>query len=423
MRKHLWNGWLVGTLLGWVVAPAIAQSRPPFRPPVQPRVIDQPGVTAPKPPADGKAPYEEPAAAKPLLKPSRPLTREEQDRVRSAQRTAADMVARSQSAFERGLMPLPDYLEQLSLADEIDLTAAELRQSEEDRLAVLRQQLVRYREAARDLEGFVRQAGPIGFGDQAFAQAFMARAEANVAFAENRGRAAWDALKQQSEWAARYAQVRWLDESLGLVPPETLLEAELLDGVASFPPGPRQAEAVARSLRQYRGDLVELQERVRRWSAQGAGIGRSDRVEGTRFELARVDMELAALQGDPRTRRAAFAEAVEASEALHGELTKYHVTGTATLFDIAAAWRQRDTLFREFAATDGPRNDQLLDAVAAGLARDYADVVRVAQQTRDLRGRHAGDVHYVRTLEAAGDLREIAAAIRPVEPVVAPPPR
>jgi hypothetical protein len=344
--------------------------------------------------------------------PPRPLTRAERVRLLRAAESAETLARSSGDAFHRGLMPLPDHLEQLSLAGRIEHDVARLSGSPDAQLDVLLRQVERYRGIVAHLERFTAANGPIAAADMHLARALLARTEAALDGAARRPAQAILSASHGDVAAELQVDRRTFDERLGLSTPEAVLDARLQQGVAPALDTKSPPDVPPRALADYRDGLAALAARVEVWGRLGAGIGRADRLQNLRIHQAAIDRELAEAALDPAAMEVALSRAVEDSETLHETLSGFHRTGTATLFDLASAWRLRSDLIASRPASEPnsisePASETPPPGVAA-LEQDYEAIARLAAGQRDLRGRHAADVKYIRGLADVTELRALA---------------
>jgi hypothetical protein len=353
-------------------------------------------------PADGSR-YEETGGTPRADAPPRPLTRSERERLRKAAESAAALARHSGEAFHRGLMPLADHLEQLSLAGRIEFDVARLSDSPDARRDVLRQQAERYRGIVTHLEQFTAAYGPIAAADMHQARALLAQTEAALDGAAGRSAQATRNAAQAAVESGSHVEQRTFDVGLGLAAPEAVLDAHLQAGVIAATDTKSPPGVNPQALADYRGGLAALAERVEGWGQLDAGSGRADRLQNLRVHQAAIDRELAEVARHPAAMEAALGRAVQDSERLHETLAGFHQSGTATLFDLASAWRLRSDLVASRPASDTPPPG------GARVERDYHEIARLASHEHDLRGRHAADVQYVHGLADVTDLRALAA--------------
>lgn len=359
-----------------------------------------------QPGAENSAPvirHEEKSPREPSAKPPNKLTRPEKRLLAQADEAALRLSARSDEAFRRGLLPLADHLRQLRLAGSLRRSVAGVGgESQERRHA---EELNRYRGIVRQLEQFRQPAAEGWAADLALTHIWLARAEAVSASEAGDSAAMQAALQRQAEWARRHAALRRFDESLGLADPRSVADADRLERRASLDALPRlptrvESQAV---LQADRDDLKSLAGKVERWSQQGAGIGRGDRLHELRFERAQTDALLSAIHQEESARRSALESAERELNALFQMQRQFHARGTAKLFDLARTWSDRQSLHDQARDLKGFPTKSAKESHD----RDFEQLQSLAQQTRDRRGRLAADIEFIAVLKMQQDLARI----------------
>lgn len=245
---------------------------------------------------------------------------------------ATEELGPATSAYHRGLMPLPDYLDHIASVT-VDGSPEAVR--------ALRMGLME--DVVARLEAF-RQPAAIGWA------ADLAEARYHLASAEG----ASDDVREQL--ADRAIALREADIRFGLASPadaaETIARVMPVDGVDED-----RREALAERAQGH-------------WATQVAsGVGRAD------------ELLLARLRAGELTAN----EAGELSGQAFDLITQFHANGTASLYEATEAYTALETVAVGY--TEG-----IPPTVLAGIESRREQLAELAAGTRDLRGRNEADV-------------------------------
>lgn|GEM_PF-4776571 len=455
-----------------------------------------------------------------------PLTAADLTRINTAAQWGERLTRQSGEAFQRGLLGLPDHVDQLELAYRIQATGAQLKEDRRLRAEALARHIRLLEGAAAAMD---RAAGEIvraeeqllGPGidpqraekswasDRVYARLLAANARSALAQLEDdpiqrdqarRAAAALAAqfaqrqmadlalpVEQKSGWAtvqdvlrtttqlrtlgqfeftlqdepaglersapdtSFYRQLRPVLDRLQLVAQteartvaadqqlagqlgqlaqttvtlaDTVRLAELLEPGIGLEPQRRAA-----ALAGYRVQLQQIVRQMQQLAQREVGVGRADWVLQGQLDLAGSVAGLAELGGDDRlfgeavavanalgqrlfeTQWALFGTRARPPQAAGGTLEnplggRYNTWAVLNLFDIARAWSVRqDLLYRaaQRGLTVGP--------ISISQQRtNYAQLLKAAADTTDLRGRNTPDVSYVKTLAFSDQLAQLRAA-------------
>jgi hypothetical protein len=302
--------------------------------------------------------------------------------LRDAQTTGQRLLDQSRDSFGRGLMPLPDYLDQLSMATELNVRLARSTNQKVVQHQWVSSQVRQLESAVTQLNRFQQPASAGWQADLFLAKFSLAAAQFQLAKLDDRPEQAEAAQTRAAEFARQHLDKRMDDASIGHASPlETWRAISLLNQTES------------RSSLANRAALQDAFDAAKRWNVTGAGIGRNDLRDALEYELARVDLN----ESMPGTQ--AFTKNAERAESILVKLqqtaTRYHSTGTASLYDVAATWRERSEL-HAFLQSKG--EDFVPKAWKQRRDSDLQDLQRLAARTTDLRGRHAADRTYIELL-------------------------
>ena len=341
----------------------------------------------------------------PQSSPPRPLTVRERQRLQRANQAARNLVQESEQAFDRGLMSLQDHLLQLQTADDVALSAAAMQDDSSALRQVLRHRVERL-GTIRNGYRSVNNYWPIAPGDQALVETLLAQAQAELAAVEDERqtdrRAAANA--HVVDWTERLTDATELEVVRGSGTPEEVLQARKIRSDLRIPP--ENITAIQTALRDQRQEQAVFVQQLEQWAGVGSPLGRADRLAAARFELARLDYDLANLHGRANARETAFRNGMQASSDWHAALAEYYPIGTASLFDLATAWQQRRGMVAQFTAD----TETSPDRIRRGLSQDFQEIRQMAAATQDRRGRIAADVQFVEVLGDRVVVDQIAAA-------------
>lgn len=305
--------------------------------------------------------------------------------------TSRRLFDQSRDSFERGLMPLADHLDQLSVATQLNLRlagATNQREVQRDWQA----QLVRQLEGVTgQLERFRQPASAGWEADLLLARFSLASANAQLAKLDDKQALASQAQMQASEFARQHWAKRLDDSSVGHSSAMQIWRATSLLNSAE-----------GRSAGASRSVLLQAVEATDRWSFAGAGIGRNDLREAFQYEIARVDLQ------DSKPGTQAFEANAQQAESLlvrlHETTMQYQSKGTASLYDVATTWRERSEL-HSFLQSTG--SDLVPKTWQQRRAADLRGLQRLSARTTDRRGRNAADSTYVEVLTLAEKTAEL----------------
>ena len=308
---------------------------------------------------------------------------------------------RSRHAFERGLMPLADYADQLDLALQIETAVAIRHENDFARDAALTAHADQLKTAAHLLRQF-RQPGARGWrADVAHAE-FLA-ADAALRATTNRQDIPGLELVSRSvhAQALRHFQLRLADFEQGLASLSDLSRAA--SHLASNISGQETSDSVVRDMSEYRVRLQQNLLATEELARLGAAGGRIDRIHAAQFELNRSTVLLAGLTNDRQSASYAFQAADNAAQQWLASQSRLHGSGTLRLFDLAQGWYRWQELHQQ-AHRFG------LDVPKASSVQQQSDLqrlVRLSHRHTDVRGRTAADVSMVHSLEILTHLRDL----------------
>jgi len=287
----------------------------------------------------------------------------------------------SNSAFERGLLPVVDFLDHYSAAEEVRLQHL----SDPSDPAAIRRAMQPRREALRNavqqMERFHQPAAASWSADLLLLRHALAQTDLQLAiWTGDRQHVA--ALSQQTQSLAwqQYQQRVFDAQFLGH---GSLLQ--LMDSAAllQLPP--------ATEIAQRKRVLGTLEH----WEQQGAGIGRSDAVRQASVELAKTQLQIRDVRL-PREALPRFIAADRLARDLFADQQQYVTHGTASLSDLSRSWRLRRQIHDQALWLDM----ELPAASRQALGEDLVQLEILSQQIRDRRGRVASDLLYVQVLRA-----------------------
>jgi hypothetical protein len=326
------------------------------------------------------------------------LNRAQRRDLEQARRRAADLTGQSQSAFERGLMPFADYLEQEALVQWTEQLLSDVRFAGSS-VSVRRQHLARMQTALNQLRQFNQPNAKHWEADVALAEWAVADAELELAREERGGAATLQAALRRSESAREHRRLRLRDADVGWASlQDTSLASSLM--VSSTLPDAPGRDVSASDHRTY---LTFVAERTAGWSRDGAGIGRADRVQASKLA---VDLdELAAnLQSDRKDRaQQSMRRADRGIRELFATQREFHEKGTASLYDVCRTW----LAWRELHEMGAGQPDLVDAGQLAERQQARATLSGLADQTLDQRGRNAADITVVRLAEQMDDLETL----------------
>lgn len=337
-------------------------------------------------------------------RPTVELTRESRQFVAKRTEEAVVLAGQSSLAFERGLLPLTDYLSQLAMVEYVDVRAADLG-GPGQREAVYRRQVERLEDAWQRVA--FREPGVRGWRSDAL-MAELALTEARWKLAEANGDAgAMAVLKSDGEILARaHFEQRARDFRLGFatLPMMAYSAKRSADASLARNLGARTDAALGQNRQRYL-DLVLAQTAA--FSTIDQGVGRLDRVA-----TARLDVDLAsALAADPPALTADnVSQASRGFEDIFSQQMEYYRHGAATLHDVSQTWMAWHDVHQ--AATLNAE-DALDESEVSRRGDALHDLQLLAENVTDRRGRHAGDVTFVQLAGRIDELDELYSEVDP----------
>jgi len=324
-----------------------------------------------------------------------PLTMEELATIRrTIPPHVATQMAEARDAFRRGLMPLSDYRTHWDVAA---VTAERLSQVVGFPRSFERMVVNHTARLESDLAEMVALNQPAATGsqaDQILVQLWRHDLQRQIQRSRQPGK-----LVPPTAEEARLAREQW-----------RLRSAEFSLGTASLTDLDQAGAWLAAteangpsSVSQYASLLEETLQARQKFAQAGAGLGRSDLVALAQF--SRAQQSIAGTTTPEETTRA-IQQAWTAAEAAFDEQVAFHQRGTASLFDVAASWNLRSSLFdraqqRDLTVAPDRRNR---------LSDDLNRLQAMAAAVGDLRGRNAADVAMVQTLSDRQRLRILTTA-------------
>jgi len=299
---------------------------------------------------------------------------------------AATLVLQSTDAFERGLLPLEDYLEHLRFVSYVERRRAMEHQHPSELKAAARRHMERVEHAAMLLQAFRQPAAEGWEAETLLAQAVAAEATAEFEKLNGNRQRAELATQEFQNLALRHLDAREFDaQILGIGSLPTLAAAVEL--VAKSNGNPDAETAVSQTLQKV---LVTTE----RWNAEGAGLGRADEVDRAQAAEARNRGHWALISKDLPEFSAAVQDAEQASLELYETRLEFYQTGTASLADLTEALLVRNRV-HQLAATG---KDLLSPEMDNNWERDLHQTVELSRSIEDRRGRIASDVQFLSLL-------------------------
>ncbi len=292
------------------------------------------------------------------------------------------LITQSRDSFDRGLVPLVDHLDQFSLAANLNLRVASSQKNRETQLEWHRLQVRNLEGVTTQLERFQQPASAGWEADVLLARLSLAQAQSRLAAFEGRTNTVTSAQRAIIDLARQHWDKRLDDAGVGHATPMQLWRAAGLAFASEN-----------RTLDADRNFLVQAIQATDRWNLAGIGIGRDDVRDAFRFELTRVDLLAAKPGTESFNTQAQRAEA--SAKKLFDSISQFQSQGTASVYDLAAAWRQRQEL-HSFLKENQP--EPLPAEWQQRRSNDLRQLGRLATQTTDRRGRTAADISYVELL-------------------------
>lgn len=323
-----------------------------------------------------------------------PLSRNDRRLVESANRTAAALAQQARDAFQRGLMPLGDYADQIEAATQLRLTAADISDDPKARVAALQFAAGSMQQAAGALRRFNQPAAEGWLADTKFAELLAVNSQ--LALAREQGLTGETErlshvgrqLAAQS-FSARLADYR--EFGVAQLPELSRAASYLASPSGEKLSNVAEADAAQQGLlTEYRNVLRETVSRTRQLAQAGAGLGRSDQLLLAEAELQRAEGFVATAHGNTTAANQAYAASADAAQRAQDEMARYYQAGTADLFALGRAWQFANEVSGRV-KSDTPRD------TSASAAR-LSQLNVFAGGMRDRRGRHAADAAFVGSL-------------------------
>ena len=315
----------------------------------------------------------------------------------------------SRNAFEHGLMNLPDYASHLEVALWLRTKLANLREDREAYIGAFANHGSLLSRAAGQLIAFNQPASKGWAADVSLAELLATNAQAALAMARKDQAAVAKASRQSVKRAQRLYTLRLADVSVGLAElPQWADAASYLNGdrkdSTARDSNSRQPANFGQNvdgLATYHQELSKIVAQTKKLSQQGAGLGRSDRLNMARFELARTAAMLAQVSGDHRAADAAVNQAAAFARQQFETQLEFYQTRTASLYDLTQAWSNRQALL------DSTRQAgfETANKTSSQQRNDLQTLLKLAGETTDLRGRNAADVTLVHSLSTLEELK------------------
>jgi|GEM_PF-4642928 len=299
----------------------------------------------------------------------------------------ADLEQQSTDAFQRGLLPLADYLEHLRLVHSVEQRFASERGDKRGVAAAAQRHVSRLQQATGLLEAFRQPASAGWVADTLLAQAVTAEAEAEMAALRGNRQEAELAEQKFQQFSLQHLQALEFDErELGLGSLPTTAAAVAM--VETADPSASTADATA-AVRNYVLLTTE------RWNAgSDSGIGRSDEVLKAEASAAADRGKWALVSKDMPQFAADVTQAEEAAQSLFNQRLEFYKTGTASLADLTNSLMLRNRVHQLASSADGVYTEQM----DRRWERDLHQLVDLSNSVEDRRGRNAADVGFVQIL-------------------------
>jgi len=296
------------------------------------------------------------------------------------------LARQSTDTFERGLLPLGDYLEQMRFVTYVEQRYAAERNQQRNVIAAAERHVAQLQHAAELLERFRQPAAKGWEADTLLARAATEEAQAELARLQGE-KALADAAEQRFQTLAMdHLRAREFD-------------TQVL-GIGSLPTMAAAIEMVEKTAPSgdTKGDEAERRERIllttERWHADDAGIGRADAVDKARVEADKSRGNVALVNRDAPRFVEAIQDAEQASRDLFQTRLEFYHHGTASLADLTNALLVRNRVHQVASSQEGLFTQEMDTA----WEKDLREVVRLADGIEDHRGRNAPDIQFVTLL-------------------------
>jgi hypothetical protein len=342
-------------------------------------------------------------------KPLRPLSRNDHRRLRQSVGIADRLSAESRRSFNRGLMSLNDYADQVASAVTIQTTVAGMRENKADLKRAYQLQVELWDNATRRLQEFNQPASKGWAADLKYAE--LLKTDAEIALARNRNlrddrMRLLSLVEQRNELARQHFELRSQDLEVGLATLPQLARAASYLELKNFGQENSTSEnsSVSSVINSYRKTLKNVVvNQTQTLYERGAGLGRSDRLALAFSELARIEAEFDERSESVPSVSANLVKAENyARDAFETQL-KYYQKGTASLGDLSRVWTIRHTIHSQRNRID----EKPYQKISPHLQSDLDRLKELADSTRDLRGRYVADVTYIRSLNTLVGLNEL----------------
>jgi hypothetical protein len=385
------RGALIGAIVGTVCASASAQSRQPkvfelkngaFRPAAPVKLMSD----APKAPV-----VETPAKT---VEPSCEKPRQPGDSTELL-RMAAEIERLSRQSFQRSLLKLEDHSEQLDVALQLRLAAAERNKSPESAVRSAYRRRAEALKAAGVQTANLGQVGAAGWASEsAYGQLLASSAAADWANArgDHLARQTW--VDQSKRSAQNLLQHRGWDHRMGLTGDRQLLDAQAKATLPMQPGAAGQSQRNAAAVAQMRKMMDSHVTRLEQMQPRPGGNARPDELHAARARLLATTATMELRAGRKRAAKQSLLEADRHAALEFRDLQRFQKTGTAGLPELIRNFRGRKQLHQALvdAGFEIPNNH------LAGRQRDLKSMADVAKRTLDRRGRNGADVAVVQGL-------------------------
>jgi|GEM_PF-4359179 len=363
----------------------------------------------PAAPLPGETPAPAPAAVRSTLPP------EWNRRLGETQRLLEQLEQQSRSAFDRGLMPLGDHIDQLTLALQTRVAIAALQNRPQERRAAVATHAAQLKQIVENLAA-LQQPGAQGYlADLSYAKSLYWEAEAELARLEQapdreaEARTRWAAATRE-QYERRLADFQ-VGEATAFEMGRAIQQLQRFRAATS---ATKPQESGARDTAPLDVPLVGERE-------LNVTATRVDSRLAFQSALAQQKAWQAQEKGNAQSALNAFREAERRSHEQFEAQLKFYQVGTASLFQLASGLKARQDLSHamEMAGLSEPQ------PARASRQADMQRLQELAQSVSDLRGRNAADVLFAQALPYSSwyqeQLRERARAERDAAPASVPP--
>lgn len=298
---------------------------------------------------------------------------------------ARELEEQSTQAFQRGLLPLTDYLEHMRTVYEVERRDAIDRQDRRALLNAAQANVARLNLAAEQLAAFRQPAAEGWEADVMLARAAAAEASGELATVNGNRSEAELAKQKFQEFAWRHLQAVEFDRRvLGLSSLPTMVTA------ITMAAGDQSGADLERKSELQRYMVLTTEQ----WNVAGAGIGRDDAVSEARAEEAATQAKLALITKDMPGFASEIARAEQAALKLFSERLDYYRNGTASLSDLTQTMLLRSRIQNLASSVDGID----MQPIRTRWEQDLRELTSIADSIQDRRGRNQADVLFVNVL-------------------------